>query len=291
MRVERRYDPAPFPVKEPDGFVFLGETGTPDYLRRKLPEYLATMARGKKASYPVVFGVAGVLFRRADYVRFDHDFRRLKVRHLGVDVPMSDHNVRTHRTPPFDVLRDQHRFAVFYADLASLFRAYDFGIVVCAIHKPDMEQAHAAPLHPYHYALETIVERTAMESKPYARYARRWQVVARDRDAGVNKILRREMFRLQQDGCAAVAPRVRVAASEVQQMFDTEVRFRANAENDTGLQVADLAVGPIVRFIYGLHEWRTLRLIVLPKVVRARNGKMPGFGLHCYPRFPPHREL
>ena len=75
---------------------------------------------------------------------------------------MHEYDLRGRRKPPFDVLRDETKWAKFRNDLAVLFNAYDFGIVVCAIHKPDMQAEYTTPFHPYNYSLENIIERTAM---------------------------------------------------------------------------------------------------------------------------------
>jgi hypothetical protein len=282
--------PPPFPARDTEGLVFLDETGTPDYLNpTKLTDYHTTVAAGRKASYPILFGLAGVLFRRSDYFNgFDDDFRALKVRHLGADVPMHEYDLRRLKEPPFDALRDPAAWTAFRGDLARLFAAHDFGIIACGIHKPDMQGVYPAPFHPYNYSLENIVERAAMESK---NYARTWRVVAEDREKGLNDELSREMLRLQLYGCGSgiANPHSNVDADEVRRKFALEIRYRKKSENDSGLQVADLAVGPIIRRMYGLDtgEKRTLLDIVLPKVCRARDGKLRGFGLKAYPWYPP----
>src|ERR1700722_7492830 len=192
-----------FRYKLTEGLVFLQKTGTPNYLKpNKLTEYHRLSAAGQNPSYPVLFGVAAVLFRRAEYFNgFDRDFRRLKVDHLGVDVPMHEYDLRGRREPPFDALRDPVKWASFRDDLEAVFAAHEFGIIVVAIHKPQMQDSYqlpAWPFHPYHYALENIVERTAMESK---NYGPTWRVVAEDRDEGLNLDLNAEMYRLQLNGC------------------------------------------------------------------------------------------
>ncbi len=200
---------------------------------------------------------------------------------------MHEYDLRMRKNPPFDRLRDVRAWAAFRDDLASLFNAYDFGIIVCAIHKPDMQTEYEAPFQAYDYSLENIVERTAMESK---NYAWTWRFVAEDREAGLNKELRNEMLRLQWYGCGKgiANPHSVVTADEVRRKIHSEISFRKKIENDSGLQVADLAVGPLVRHMYGLDggERRSLTDIVREKVVRARDGKIRGFGAKCYPRFP-----
>jgi hypothetical protein len=55
------------------------------------------------------------------------------------------------------------------------------------------------------------------------------------------------------------------------------------------LQIADLAVGPMIRHMFGLDlsERQTFRDIIIPKLCRgARTGTIRGFGLKCFPRFP-----
>lgn len=279
-----------FRSRKPEGLLFLDETGTPDYLRpKRLADYEAAVAAGLKAPFPILFGLAGVLFRRQDYVAFDREFRQLKRQHLGADVPMHEYDLRTRKRPPFDML-DRPRWLALYSDLADLFNAHRFGIVVVAIHKPEMQYEYQAPLkpyHAYHYAMENIVERAAMECK---NYAATWRLVAEDREEGLNKQLGREMVRLQADGCGKGInkPRSNVTAAEVQHKFDPAIWFRKKTDNDSGLQVADLAVGPLVRYIFGADagERRSVRDIVLPKLVCARDGCVRGFGAKCYPRFP-----
>ena len=280
----------PYAPRLTEGLIFLDETGTPEYLRaRKLAQYDAAIATGKKAPFPVLFGVAGVLFRRSDYGRFDRDFRKLKVAHLGVDVPMHEYDLRNRKVAPFNTI-DGPRWAALRTDLENLFDAYDFGIVVVGIHKPDMQREYIAPNDPYpgyHYAMENIVERAAMESK---NYARDWRLIAEDRESGLNKDLSREMLRLQWEGCGRGInnPRSNVTAAEVRQKFDPTIYFRKKSDNDSGLQVADLAVGPIVRHLFGYDagERRSVRDVALRKLCRFRDGRILGFGAKCFPRVP-----
>lgn len=161
-----------------------------------------------------------------------------------------------------------------------------------AFHKPDMQKEYLTPFHPYHYALENIVERTAMESKYFGAT---WRIIAEDRAAGLNAELQGEMLRLQFYGCGSgiASPRSNVNADEVRQKFDPNIVFRTKKDNDSGLQLADLAVGPIIRHIYGMdgRETRTVKDIIMPKLCAARDGNVRGFGVKCFPKFPPGCRL
>ncbi len=280
--------PHSFAPRATEALVFLDETGDPNYLRpRKLEDYRRTA----RADYPILFGVAGVLFSRKEYFeRFDPAFRRLKIAHFGADIPMHEYDLRK-KNAPFDVLRDPTRWQRFHDELAEVCAEHQFTIIVVGIHKPEMQlqyQLHAIPFPTYHYALENIIERTAMQSKNFG-YT--WRVVAESRERGQNEDLQREMLRLQWEGCGRGIdrPRSNVTAEEVRRKFDPTLVFLAKHENHSGLQIADLAVGPIVRHAYGrdMGERQTFRDIVVSKLCAQRDGNVRGFGLKCYPEFPP----
>jgi Protein of unknown function (DUF3800) len=264
--------------------IFLDESGTPNYLD---PNEYSAWVRTGKANFPIRFGLGAVLVRRDRYFRdLDPAFRALKVKHFGSDLPMHEYDLKQ-RNKPFDVLRSLPQWQAFASDIDALFRTQLFSLLVVAVHKPEMQTKYLRPYHPYHYALEIIVERTAMESK---NFGWSWRIVAEDREKGLNGALQNEMLRLQLEGCGSAIERekILVDAAEVRRKFHPEIEFRQKKDNDTGLQLADLTVGPVLRHIYGLDgsERRTLRGSIIPKLCRAKDGKLIGFGVKCFPEEP-----
>jgi hypothetical protein len=175
----------------------------------------------------------------------------------------------------------------FHDDLRDTFGRHRFRIIVVVVCKPEMQMIYSTPFHPYHYALENIIERTAMESK---RFGQTWRVVAEDREKGMNGDLQTEHLRLQFSGCGSgiVQPLSNVNAEEIRRKFDPVIVFRKKPDNDTGIQVADLAAGPITRHVLGLdhHEARTIRDVIIPKLCARRPGRARGFGIKCFPDYP-----
>ncbi len=276
--------------QDTDAILFLDETGTGNYFDpADLVLCDAAIAAGRNPPFTIAFGLSGVLFRRADYVAFDADFKTLKQRHLGTSVvAIHEFDLRDLKKAPFNILRDPLRWTAFRNDLSALLNRYDFRVIIVAFHKLDMQRQYPNPFHPYYYGLEVILERVVMERR---HFGATWRIIAEDRATGLNDDLNRELLRLQLQGCGSgiLNPRNNVSAAELRATFDPMIVFLKKTDNDSGLQVADLAAGPITRHVYGLdaRETRTVKDIVLPKLCAARNGNVRGFGIKCFPVYPP----
>ncbi len=277
-----------FPAKT-DGLLFLDETGTGNYYDAAQRAILdAALAAGRKPPFPFLFGLAGALFRRSDYVRFHREFRSLKQRHFASDLPLHEYDLRRLRTSDFKPLANPANWTAFRDDLQGLVSATPFKIFIATFHKPAMQDNYKTPFHPYKYALEVILERVIFERRWYGRTCR---IIAENRQAGLNNELCSELLRLQYagGGSGIVNSSNTVSADELRATFDPQITFRLKRDNDSGLQIADLAAGPLTRHIYGLDvgEPRSVRDIVEAKLCVGRSGRIMGCGVMCFPQGVP----
>jgi hypothetical protein len=72
----------PIGPRETDALLFLDETGTSNYFSpAKLAKHQALIRAGLKPTTATIFGLGGVLIRRADYRGFHEVLRTVKYRH------------------------------------------------------------------------------------------------------------------------------------------------------------------------------------------------------------------
>lgn len=276
------------PGSEPQSVLFLDETGTGDYFGPdKISLHNAALAAGHKPPFPTAFGLAGVLFKRAPYLTFAPLFQDLKQKHFGTSgFALHEYDLRKLKKDPYRVLRDPSAWAAFSADVHALLKAHPFKIVVVTVDKLAMQAQYLTPNHPYRYSLHVILERVINDHAPAP-----CVIVAEDRAPGMNGELGSELLRLQLYGGGSDVPNSgnTVSADELRKMFDPNIRFRTKLDNDAGLQVADLAAGPVTRHLYGFDakETRSLLSAIAPKIRACPwNGRVRGWGIKCLPTYP-----
>jgi hypothetical protein len=273
-----------------DALLFLDETGTANYFKpAQLAAQRALIAAGQKPTISTVFGLAGVLFRRADYMQFRPALAALKQRHFGYDgFTLHEYDLRKMQRQPFVLFKDQARWQAFYDDLDQVIAATDFRVIVATIDKIAMQEEYLAPLkpyHPYQYSLHVIIERVINEKA----FGRTCRIIAEDRQAGMNDELSRELLRLQLVG-GTIDGKPTVDALEVRTRIDPIIRFRQKVHLDAGLEMADLAVGPVTRWLHSLgrNPTREIFPVMRPKLRRSWSGVLRGYGVKCLPDYPPN---
>lgn len=277
-----------FPPRQPESVLFLDETGTGHYPGpQKLAIYHAAVALGNKPPFSITFGLAGILFRRDAYLAFVPEFQAFKRKHFGTDAfSLHEFDLQKLKKDPYRMLRDPGRWRAFDADLRALLLAHQFKIVVVTVNKIEMQAQYLTPNHPYRYSLHVILERVINEHMPSP-----CLIVAEDRATGMNAELSSELLRLQLYGGGCDIPNSgnTVSAEELRNMFDPNIWFRTKTDNVVGLQVADLAAGPVTRHIYGfdVRETRSVLPAIAPRIrVCPWNGRVRGWGIKCLPEYP-----
>jgi len=225
--------------------------------------------------YPV-FVLGGVIV--------DHDYacgelrqrvEGFKLESLGrTDVALHTADIIRQRGP-FRLLANPESRLMFHERLNVLMRTLDYSVVACAIRKDAHLVAYGAgALDPYTLSLNVIVERfcfalaDAGESEP-------GRIVAERRDPSLDAALRAAWYHLLASGTSYLRPkaiRERISRLELQ----------GKRPPTAGLELADLVVSPIGRYVAGKtprEDWA-----IIEEKLRRRRGSYEGAGLVVLPK-------
>jgi hypothetical protein len=161
----------------------------------------------------------------------------------------------------------------FYERLNALMRGWEYEVIACAIRKDHhLSRYSVAALDPYMLSLDIVVERFCMSAGD-AGTAGRIVVEARGHPLDNQLQLAWENIRLQGTRF--------LRGSRIHKQI-TALEIRDKAENIAGLQLADLVVSPIGRYVMGkkTHEdWE-----IIASKFRKHQGKWLGPGLVILPK-------
>lgn len=263
--------------------LFLDESGTTNYLDPiAQAQAVAQVAGGTRPTVPVHFALAGVLFSSASYAQVATQLAALKTRHFDTAAfCLHEYELRSGKIAPYSLLRPQAAWDAFITDLTAFAAHNNFKIIVVMVDKVAMADQYAYPEHPYKYCLHVLLERVVYELPTGVTC----KLTAEDRDVGMNSELSQELLRLQLQG-GGFSQRT-VSAEDFRKTFDPVIAFRKKMNCDPGLEIADLAVGPILRHFCGLE--RGTRLVapaLIPRIRAKFNGQKKGWGLVFLPRAP-----
>lgn len=195
------------------------------------------------------------LFGRSDFILHTADI----VRRRGV----------------FRRLTDERFRARFYEETNGLMRQLDYRVVACVIRKDHhLDRYGLVAMDPYLLALRILLERFAFEIASSAGGV--GQVVAEARDETLNNQLRLAWIDIRTSGTEYLS------ATDVRNRIP-ELTIRDKASNIAGLQLADLIVSPIGRFVLGKNtrqDWEIIRT----KFRTGSGGRFEGFGLVVLPK-------
>jgi hypothetical protein len=225
--------------------------------------------------YPV-FVLGGVIVD-ADYAATEMDaaVRRFKRKMFGhSDVMLHTADI-VRQQGPFAMLVDPERRRAFRDGLNALMRRLDYTVIACAIRKDAHLAAYgAAALDPYTLSLNVLVERfcfalaDTQETQPGV-------IVAERRDQALDSALLASWQHLRERGTAYLRPgaiRERIA----------HLRLEGKGAGVAGLELADLVVSPIGRFVAGKQpreDWA-----IVESKLRLRKGDYLGAGLVVLPK-------
>ena len=225
--------------------------------------------------YPV-FVLGGVIVD-ADYAatEMQTDVRRFKCHIFGhEDVALHTADIVRQRGP-FSVLVDPKRRRHFHDRLNDLMRQLDYTVIACAIRKDAHLAAYGvAALDPYTLSLNILAERFCFALAD-ARDGEPGVIVAERRDQTLDSALLASWQHLRERGTAYLRPaaiRDRVAHLELE----------GKKAGIAGLELADLVVSPIGRFVAGKpprEDWA-----IVEAKLRRRNGSYHGAGLVILPK-------
>jgi len=225
--------------------------------------------------YPV-FVLGGVIVD-AGYAATEMDaaIQRLKLDVFGrADITLHTSDIVRQRGP-FGILVDPQRRRLFHDRLNALMRQLDYIVVACAIRKDAHLAAYgAAALDPYALSLNVLVERFCFALAD-TRQTQPGAIVAERRDKALDSALLAAWRHLRERGTAYLRPqaiRDRVA----------HLQLEGKQAGIAGLEIADLVVSPIGRFVAGRpprEDWS-----IVESKLRRRKGDYLGAGLVILPK-------
>lgn len=226
------------------------------------------------AGYPV-FVLGGILVPSDSAIAaLERAIASFKLTFFG-DAPIVLHTADiTRNRRGFEPLADPHRREDFHRQLNALLTSLDFSVVACVIRKRDLLERHGElAVDPYSLSLGIVVERFCFElggggEQGSIRVERRNERL--DRELSVAW----DMLRL--NGTRYVRPDVlrrRIASFE----------FETKQSGGAGLEIADLVVTPLGRWVAGMPPKPDLT-VIRSKLRRGPTGEWQGAGLVILPK-------
>jgi hypothetical protein len=222
--------------------------------------------------YPV-FVLGGVLLQETDLAAVNaavHAFKREVIGDDGVVLHTAD-MARNRRG--FEGLADPTARRRFYAMLNSLMEALHYSVIACAIDKPRLVERYGSlAVDPYALSLGIVVERFcfALGAKEQGR------IMVERRSSSLDRELRTAWDLLRINGTRYMRPDTigrRIVSFE----------FHHKSEALPGLELADLVVSPIGRWVAGKPR-RPDTDVVIRKLRTGPSGSWEGAGLVVLPK-------
>jgi Protein of unknown function (DUF3800) len=174
----------------------------------------------------------------------------------------------------FERMKETRFREEFYEKLNSLMRRLQYQVVACAIRKDEHLRAYGvAALDPYLLSLDVLVERFCLD---IGEVAGGGLIVAERRDPTLDHQLELAWLNLKVQG-------TRFMQAKAIERRVLALNLRNKSENMGGLQLADLVVTPIGRFVLGKTIKEDFE-IVKSKLRRDREGNHEGYGLIVLPQ-------
>lgn len=174
----------------------------------------------------------------------------------------------------FERMKEPAFRARFYSELNDLMRSLRFMVVACAIRKDaHLSRYGVAALDPYLLSLDILVERFCME---LGNVSGGGLIVAEKRDPTLDHELDLAWLNLKIQGTRYLQ------ATDIEKRV-LGLNLRAKSENLVGLQLADLVVTPIGRYVLGKPIKEDFE-IIREKFRCSVRGVFEGYGLVVLPK-------
>lgn len=223
--------------------------------------------------YPVF--VLGGIIADVRYAKdvMDHELRRFKREMFGnEDIVLHTADLSRNKNG-FERLKDRGFRDEFYLKLNHLMRSLDYKVVACVISKHAyVERYGQQAFDPYEQCLRVLVERYCYEIGGYGDCG--W-IVAESRHATLDGRLMATWAELKASGTYHVSGST--VGSRIRDLV-----YREKSRNIAGLQIADLVVSPIGRYVLGKQSNEDFR-IVESKFRRLDSDDYRGPGLVILP--------
>ena len=224
-------------------------------------------------AYPV-FVLGGVIIADADLKAVDEAVRAFKRDALGDEcVVLHTADISRNRRG-FEMLADGARRSRFHRELNELMRSLPFAVVACAIDKPALVRRYGdLAVDPYSLSLGIIVERFCFA---LGEAEETGQITAESRSRRLDHDLVIAWDLLRLNGTRYVRP-----ATVTRRI--SSFAFRTKAEALAGLELADLVVSPLGRWVAGMPTKADLDIVV-GKLRVGPDGSWAGAGLIVLPK-------
>jgi hypothetical protein len=224
--------------------------------------------------YPL-FVLGGIIVDR-DYAKnvMSERLRAFKLRLFGRDDLVLHTADLTRNRNGFERMKDSGFRITFYAELNQLMRELEYQVVACVIRKADhLDKYDVSALDPYFLSLQILVERLCFEVGPVADGG---FIVAEKRGAPLDNQIELAWLNLKVQGTRFMR------AAQISQRIQGLV-LRDKTAGIAALEIADLAVTPIGRFVQGKPVREDFRILET-KFRRDAAGNYLGPGLVVLPR-------
>lgn len=174
----------------------------------------------------------------------------------------------------FEKLIDKTFREKFYSELNKLIKKLKFTVIACVVHKNiHLLKYGLAALDPYFLSLDILIERFCME---IGNVPKGGLIIAERRDPTLDRELELAWLNLKIQGTRYMR------AHQVEKRINS-LNLRSKSENIAGLQLADLVVTPIGRYVLGKTVKEDFE-IIRDKFRCNKNGEWQGYGLVVLPK-------
>lgn len=201
-------------------------------------------------------------------------FNKFKIKIFGTkDIILHTADL-TRNKNGFEKLKDQTFRNYFYSELNALIKALNFSVVACVILKNNhLSRYGIAALDPYFLSLDILVERFCLD---IGNISNGGLIIAEKRDKTLDHELDIAWLNLKIQGTRYLR------ANQIEKRI-MALNLRSKSDNIAGLQLADLVVTPIGRFVLGKQIKEDFK-IIQNKFRCSYNGEWRGFGLVILPK-------
>lgn len=172
----------------------------------------------------------------------------------------------------FECLKDSNTRERFYNEINSLLDKLDYTVVASVIKKEEFISKYSYPFDPYLLSLNFIIERFVYDLGGLNSVG---EVIAESRGLKLDSSLRAEYNRILAEGTNYLSPK------EIKEKIHS-FNIKSKEPDLIGLQLADLIVSPIGRFILKKKIHKDFKIIE-NKIRRNPAGKYWGYGLKVFP--------
>jgi len=226
-------------------------------------------------------------------VQFSDRLEALKREHFKKDVDDPHETIILHReeivkkSGEFWKLRNDEKRTTWDDDFLRFIINTDFKIILSIVDKLRLQQTYPAPWHPYHLAFTYLLQRYVFELNHINRQG---DVMAESRGGTEDELLKKAYRKVYVHGDIARNP----AKVYQQALTSREIKLKKKFKNIAGLQLADLLVNPLKKWVLirkGLIEEpasefeKRLWVVAEPKLRRSPyDGGIEGFGYVIFPK-------